>query len=150
MPSENAPDALARDVLQPDELDHLVDAAARDAVRLAEREQVVVGRAAGVDRPRLEDRADLAQRRGVVAVGLAVDRRPSPSSARSRPRIMRIVVDLPAPFGPRKPVTMPGRTVKRQVVDGELVAVALREVADFDHRGLQSIQVRRRNPPRAL
>src|SRR4051794_5760769 len=25
---------------------------------------------------------------------------------------MRIVVDLPAPFGPRKPVTWPGRTVK--------------------------------------
>ena len=25
---------------------------------------------------------------------------------------MRIVVDLPAPFGPRKPVTMPGLTVK--------------------------------------
>src|SRR5262249_23509388 len=29
----------------------------------------------------------------------------------SRPRIIRIVVDLPAPFGPRKPVTVPGRTV---------------------------------------
>jgi hypothetical protein len=26
--------------------------------------------------------------------------------------IMRIVVDLPAPFGPRKPVTVPGRTSK--------------------------------------
>jgi hypothetical protein len=25
---------------------------------------------------------------------------------------MRIVVDLPAPFGPRKPVTRPGSTVK--------------------------------------
>jgi hypothetical protein len=25
---------------------------------------------------------------------------------------MRIVVDLPAPFGPRNPVTMPGWTVK--------------------------------------
>ena len=25
---------------------------------------------------------------------------------------MRIVVDLPAPLGPRNPVTMPGRTVK--------------------------------------
>jgi hypothetical protein len=25
---------------------------------------------------------------------------------------MRIVVDLPAPFGPRNPVTCPGRTVK--------------------------------------
>ena len=24
----------------------------------------------------------------------------------------RIVVDLPEPFGPRKPVTLPGRTVK--------------------------------------
>src|SRR5438046_5892444 len=26
--------------------------------------------------------------------------------------IMRIVVDLPAPFGPRNPVTVPGRTSK--------------------------------------
>lgn len=25
---------------------------------------------------------------------------------------MRMVVDLPAPLGPRKPVTMPGRTEK--------------------------------------
>ena len=29
----------------------------------------------------------------------------------SSPRIIRIVVDFPAPFGPRKPVTVPGRTV---------------------------------------
>ena len=57
------PDALARDVLQPDELDHLVDAAARDAVRLGQRQQVVVGRAPGVDRAGLEHRADLVQRR---------------------------------------------------------------------------------------
>jgi hypothetical protein len=35
-----------------------------------------------------------------------------PLVGRSRPTIMRIVVDLPAPFGPRKPVTWPGRTVK--------------------------------------
>jgi hypothetical protein len=39
-----------------------------------------------VDGARLEQRADLVQR--------------------------RIVVDLPDPFGPRNPVTMPGRTVK--------------------------------------
>ena len=31
---------------------------------------------------------------------------------------MRIVVDFPAPFGPRKPVTVPGRTVKRRVAAG--------------------------------
>ena len=36
----------------------------------------------------------------------------APSSAASRPSITRIVVDLPAPFGPTKPVTWPGRTVK--------------------------------------
>src|SRR4051794_10922139 len=29
-----------------------------------------------------------------------------------RPTMTRIVVDLPAPFGPRKPVTRPGRAVK--------------------------------------
>lgn len=32
--------------------------------------------------------------------------------ARCRPRIIRIVVDLPAPFGPRNPVTLPGATAK--------------------------------------
>jgi len=30
----------------------------------------------------------------------------------SNPRIRRIVVDLPAPLGPRKPVTIPGFTWK--------------------------------------
>jgi hypothetical protein len=29
----------------------------------------------------------------------------------SRPRIIRMVVDFPAPFGPRNPVTVPGWTV---------------------------------------
>ena len=32
----------------------------------------------------------------------------------SRPSISRIVVDLPAPFGPRKPVTLPGSTSKER------------------------------------
>ncbi|OKI06796.1 hypothetical protein AMK13_15300 [Streptomyces sp. CB02056] len=35
-----------------------------------------------------------------------------PAVGASRPRIIRRVVDLPEPFGPRKPVTRPGRTVK--------------------------------------
>jgi len=35
-----------------------------------------------------------------------------PVSGRSNPTIIRIVVDLPAPLGPRKPVTTPGSTVK--------------------------------------
>jgi len=43
-----AADALPGHLLQPHQIDHLVDAAGRDAVRLGEREQVVVGRAPGV------------------------------------------------------------------------------------------------------
>src|SRR4029077_14792978 len=35
-----------------------------------------------------------------------------PLSARSRPSSTRMVVDLPAPFGPRKPVMSPGATVR--------------------------------------
>src|SRR4051812_47481136 len=35
-----------------------------------------------------------------------------PAVGWSSPRISRIVVVLPAPFGPRKPVTMPGSTEK--------------------------------------
>ena len=41
--------------------------------------------------------------------------------------MMRMVVDLPAPLGPRKPVTRPGRAVKRDVVDGREAAVRLGE-----------------------
>lgn len=33
-----------------------------------------------------------------------------PEVGRSRPSIIRMVVDLPDPLGPRKPVTAPGRT----------------------------------------
>ena len=50
--------------------------------------------------------------------------------------IIRIVVVLPAPFGPRKPVTVPGSRVKRHVVDDRAVAVLLGQSADRDHLGL--------------
>ena len=35
-----------------------------------------------------------------------------PRSGRARPKMQRIVVVLPAPFGPRKPTSRPGRAVK--------------------------------------
>ena len=65
--------ALARHLVQADEVDDLRDATLRDPVRLGEREEVVVRRPAGVDGARLEQRADLVQRRGVLAVVAAVD-----------------------------------------------------------------------------
>src|SRR4029077_3682215 len=65
--------ALARHLVQPDEVDELGDSALWNPVRLREREQVVVRGPAGVDGARLEQRADLVQGRGVVAVVAAVD-----------------------------------------------------------------------------
>ena len=125
--------ALVGDLVQADEVDQLVDAALRDAVGLREREQVVVRRAAGVHGAGLEQRADLVQRRRVVAVVLAVDGHVARASGASRPRIRRIVVDLPEPFGPRKPVTMPGSTVKVRSSTARFVPVVLRQVARLDH-----------------
>ena len=47
--------------------------------------------------------------------------------------MQRIVVVLPAPFGPRKPTSRPGRAVKLRAVEGDDVAVALGEVLDLEH-----------------
>ena len=38
--------------------------------------------------------------------------RTEPELGASRPRTIRIMVDLPAPLGPREPVTRPGWTTK--------------------------------------
>ena len=51
----------------------------------------------------------------------------------SRPRIIRIVVDFPAPFGPRKPVTVPGRTVNVRSGDGGGRPVPFGQFVDLDH-----------------
>ena len=110
MPSENCPGSLLRHLAQADEVDQLVDATPRDPVRLRQCEQMVVSRAPSVHRARLQQRTDFVQRRRVVAVVLARSRT-SPAVGASSPRISRIVVDFPEPFGPRKPVTMPGWTV---------------------------------------
>ena len=40
-----------------------------------------------------------------------------PEVGRVWPVSMRIVVDLPAPFGPSRPRTMPRGTVERETVD---------------------------------
>ena len=90
--------------------DHLVDPRGAQALGVGQPEQVVAGGAAGLQRGRVEQRADVAQRLAQAGVRLPADRA-VPASAASRPRMTRMVVDLPAPFGPTNPVTWPGATV---------------------------------------
>ena len=51
-----------------------------------------------------------------------------------RPVSMRMVVDFPAPFGPRNPKKQPRGTVEVQAVDRGLAPVDLAEIADFNRR----------------
>jgi hypothetical protein len=45
-----------------------------------------------------------------------------------------MVVDLPEPFGPRNPVTIPGLHHEIQSVHGKFAAIPLAEIVNFDHR----------------
>ena len=58
---------------------------------------------------------------------------PVPLVGVMNPASMRIVVDLPAPLGPRKPRTSPGSTREGEVVDGEQAVVVLGQVLRLDH-----------------
>ena len=57
----------------------------------------------------------------------------SPAVGAMNPAIMRMVVDLPAPFAPKKAEHFAGSHRKTEVVDGKFVAVALGEVIRRDH-----------------
>ncbi len=92
---------------QPDDVEHLVDPGAGDVVRRGEEAQMVVGTARRVERLGVEEGADLTQRPRSSAYGCPLTSA-EPEVGLSSPMIMRMVVDLPEPFGPRNPVTTPG------------------------------------------
>ena len=86
MPSENWPARLRGTSCRPTRSISSSTRLLRDPVRLRERQQVVARRATGVDGARLEQRADLVQRRR--GRGRACrSRSTSPAVGRSRPRI---------------------------------------------------------------
>ena len=126
-------DAPVGDRGESDHLEHLVDARRGMSLVWAKYQQVVEGAAARVDGLGLEQRAHFAQRadpgRGrrsplIVAV---------PASGASRPMIIRIVVDLPEPLGPRNPVTTPSRTSKDRSSTADVVLVPLGDCPDLNH-----------------
>ena len=119
-------DALARRrAREADAVEQLVDLAAVDAEHLG-------ATASSVSRPvRPACWAEASSstptwRPGSAGAGSGVPSTVAvPGGRRVSPQIMRRVVDLPAPLGPRNPVTVPGLAAERHVVHGRLPAVAL-------------------------
>ena len=75
-----------------------------------------------------------------VVLALRIEFLLSESLGVSRPRTIRMVVDLPAPLGPRKPVTRPGWTTKETSSTGVVLRYRLgppgRRRRQTDHRRL--------------
>lgn len=115
------------------ELDHLAHASATDAMRLRHRQQMVVRRPAGVDRSRLEHRTDLVQRRPKLSVIMAIHtghprRWPvQPQEHAHRGRLTSAIRAEEASDDSRP-------DNKAQVLDRDLLAIALCQVFDLDHR----------------
>ena len=124
--------SLSRHILKTDEVDQIVDPGTRNAVRLREGEQMVVGGAAGMHRSRLEQRTNLVKRRNVVAIALPVDsgltRRwcVEPQDQPHRCRLPRSV----RPEEPRHDARPDGEV---EPIDGPLVAVILRQRPGNNH-----------------
>ena len=75
---------------------------------------------------------------GAASPRRATDRRRAagrvPPSARSRPSSTRMVVDLPAPFGPRNPAMSPGATVRSRPSSALVRPKDFDRSSDFDSK----------------
>ena len=110
-----------------DPLQHPPDAVAGQAHRAGGDGEDLPAGASRVLGRGVEQDTDLAAGVGQVGVATAVDRSTVPDVGGVRPTMTRMVVDLPAPLGPRKPVTRPAGGGERDVVDGGEPAVPLGE-----------------------
>ena len=72
---------------------------------------------------------------GPSVAGSMPSTRSSPAVTGDMHAIMRIVLVLPAPLGPRKPNDSPGRDLEVDAVDGREVAEPLGQRAGMEHRG---------------
>ncbi len=107
--------------------------------------------AAGVEAGRLEHRADRPARVRQVDVAAPADRARSPAVGRTRPSSIRRVVVLPAPLGPRKPVTSPAATSKLRSRTAVTAAEPFGQAADgyVSHRCTIARRRRRSRRPGA-
>ncbi len=129
-----AADAAAGDVGEPDLVEHLLDAAARQPARVGQPAQVVAGGALAVDRAGVEQRADLVHRRRRGRGSASRRRGRSPTSGGRGRGSCASWSTCPRRSARGSPVTTPGPDVEGEPVDGDRVAVALGETACLDHR----------------
>ncbi len=101
-PERVALDPPTGGLAEADELDDLLDPVEANAVAAGPDPQVGPPGTARVDGAGVEEGAHLVQWRGERGVRAAADRLRVPDVARSSPSAIRMVVDLPAPLGPRK------------------------------------------------
>jgi len=116
-----------------DEIEHLVDAAARDAVRGGHPAQVVAAAACRVDEPGIEEQPDLVERRLHSGVGMTCECGGAPLEPVEADHAAHRGA-LAGTVGPQEAGDLARRDVEAEVVDGDGGAEALREVLDSDHR----------------
>jgi hypothetical protein len=124
--------AFLRHRFETDELDQVGDAALRDAVGLRKGQQMVVRRPARVHGSRLEQRADLVERRRMLGVMFAGDRDVAARrgvEAEHQPH--RRGLARPVRAEESRDDSRSHR--KRQVVHGGRLAVPLRQAVGLDH-----------------
>src|SRR4051794_29913125 len=95
---------------------------------------MVLGRAAGVDGPRLEEDADLVQRGAVLGVAAAVD--PSPTRHSANPDRRSSAwwwIFRPRSGRAQEPGDDAGTDGETQIMDGGLVAISLGQATGLDH-----------------
>ncbi len=133
-----ATDPLLGDLAHARHLEHLVHALGRDAVGLAQRHEVGPRRAAAVDVLGVEQGPDLAHRILGRAEALPVDQGLAgcrPVEPQDQPHRRR----LAGPVRPEETGDDARLNGERQVVDGELVPVALAQTAHLNHAGLSRV-----------
>ncbi len=132
MPRENLPTRWPATASRPTRPSTSSTRARRDAVADGEPAQVVAGGAARVQRPRVQQRADLAQRGGGVGVAAPVDRHAAgagPVEAEDHPHGRGLAGAVRAEEA-GDPAGLDG---EREAVDGGLLAVGLGEALGGDH-----------------
>ena len=121
-PQRVGPDHVVRAGREPDAFERRIDGIASDAVDPREDLQVPPPREPREQRGRFHDRPDPSDHAREPCGTSLPRRRALPADAATSPRMQRIVVVLPAPFGPRNPKTPPSETSRsspsRATVDG--------------------------------